>query len=96
MAAQLLIQLPHRAAGFHRHHPGDRIQLPDRPQATAEHHHSALQRHALAVIAGTCSPHGERHPVLDTHRRQPLHRRDTGGTHHQLRPAGRKTFRQHR
>ena len=95
MASQVLIQLPHRAAGFHRHHPGDRIQLTDRPQTTAEHHHAALQRHALAVIAGACSTHGERHPVLDTHRSQSLHRRDIGRSHHQLRPAGRKTLGQH-
>ena len=51
MPPQPMVEIPHRATGFHRHHATDRIKISNRLQVSGQHHH-ALEGNALAVVAG--------------------------------------------
>ena len=96
MPAQLLIQITHHTARFHGHHPSDRINRTDLPQGRGEHHHAALQRHALAVVPRPGTAKGQGDLVLSAGRSQSFDGVHRAGTDHQLSTAGLQPRRQDR
>ena len=96
LQAQFLVEIGENAARLRHHDAAGGIQLPQAIEAHQVDHHTAAKGHTLAVVAGTRTPGGERHPMAGAGPSHRHHLLNALNPHHQLGNATRQQGRQHR